>query len=117
LAWLILAFRTSTPAVVVTLIVLALGEVTQSAHYYDYISRAAPEGQQGLYMGCAFLPIAIGYFIAGPLGGYLVHEFGDVLHRPQYMWFVVTSCGVVGAMLMRFYDYRFRPGRPAQGAR
>ncbi len=53
--------------------VLALGEITQSARYYEYISRLAPSGQQGLYMGYAFLPIAIGYFIAGPLGGYLLH--------------------------------------------
>ena len=64
------------------LVVLALGEMTQSSRYYEYISRLAPPGQQGLYMGYAFLPIAIGYFIAGPLGGYLLHEFGDVLHRP-----------------------------------
>lgn len=110
-SWLILTLTASTPAVVLTLIVLALGEVTQSSRYYEYISRLAPEGQQGLYMGYAFLPIAIGYFIAGPLGGYLVHEFGDVLHRPQQMWWVVTACGVAGAILMLIYDCVFKPGK------
>ena len=110
-SWLILTLTASTPAVVLTLIVLALGEVTQSSRYYEYISRLAPEGQQGLYMGYAFLPIAIGYFIAGPLGGYLVHEFGDVLHRPQQMWWVVTACGVAGAILMLIYDRVFKPGK------
>ena len=64
-------------------VVLALGEVIQASRYYEYISRLAPSGQQGLYMGYAFLPVAIGYFIAGGLGGYLLHEFGDVLQRPQ----------------------------------
>ena len=44
-------------------------------------------------MGYAFLPIAIGYFVAGPLGGYLLHQFGDVLHRPQRMWWAVTGVG------------------------
>ena len=116
-SWLILTLTASTPAVVLTLILLALGEVTQSARYYDYISRLAPEGQQGLYMGYAFLPIAIGYFIAGPLGGYLVHEFGDVLHRPQQMWWVVTACGVAGAILMLIYDRVFQPGRDAPAAK
>lgn len=108
--WLILVFNDSTLAVVLALIGLALGEVTQSCRYYDYISRLAPEGQQGLYMGYAFLPIAIGYFIAGPLGGYLVHRFGDVLHRPQEMWWVVTACGIAGVVLMLIYDRVVKPG-------
>lgn len=116
LTWLILVFNDSTPAVVVALIGLALGEVTQSARYYDYISRLAPPGQQGLYMGYAFLPIALGYFIAGPLGGYLVHEFGDVLHQPQRMWLVVTGCGILGVVLMLAYDRIVKPADVPQGA-
>ena len=111
LSWLILAFHPTTLGLVASLVVLALGEMTQSARYYDYISRLAPPGQQGLYMGYAFLPIAIGYFIAGPLGGYLLHEFGDVLHRPQQMWWVVTGAGVLGTALMLAYDRIFKPGR------
>ena len=75
----------------VMLIVLALGELTQASRYYEYCSRLAPPDQQGLYMGYAFLPIAIGYAIAGRLGGYLLHEFGDVLHRPAQMWWVVRQ--------------------------
>ena len=115
LAWLILVFFPSTPGLVAALIVLALGEMTQSARYYEYISRLAPSGQQGLYMGYAFLPIAIGYLIAGPLGGYLLHEFGDVLHRPRQMWWVVTGVGLMGAVLMFIYDKALRPGEPEAG--
>ncbi|MGO8785988.1 MAG: MFS transporter [Terriglobia bacterium] len=110
LSWLFLAIHPSTLSLAAALVVLALGEITQSARYYDYISRLAPSGQQGVYMGYAFLPIAIGYFIAGPLGGYLLHEFGDVLHRPQQMWWVVTAVGLVGAVLMVIYNRVFRPG-------
>jgi POT family proton-dependent oligopeptide transporter len=110
LSWLILVFHPTTLGLVAALVVLALGEMTQSARYYEYISRLAPSGQQGLYMGYAFLPIAIGYLIAGPLGGYLLHEFGDVLHRPQQMWWVVTAIGVMGAVLMVIYDKIFKPG-------
>jgi dipeptide/tripeptide permease len=110
LSWLILAIHPTTIGLVGSLIVLAFGEMTQSARYYEYISRLAPPGQQGLYMGYAFLPIAIGYFIAGPLGGYLLHYFGDVLHRPQQMWWVVTGVGLAGAVLMLLYDRIFKPG-------
>ena len=109
-SWLILALHPTMVGLVASLVVLALGEITQSARYYDYISRLAPPGQQGLYMGCAFLPIGIGYLIAGPLGGYLLHEFGDVLHRPQQMWWVVTAVGLAGAVLMVIYDFVFKPG-------
>jgi len=111
LSWIILAIHVSTFSVILTLIVVALGEVTQSARYYEYISRLAPEGQQGLFMGYAFLPIAIGYFVAGLLGGYLLHHYGEVLHRPQEMWWVVTAVGVAGTILMLIYDRVFKPGR------
>jgi dipeptide/tripeptide permease len=109
-AWLVLAAFPTILGLVAALIVLALGEMTQSARYYEYISRLAPPGQQGLYMGFAFLPIAIGYFIAGPLGGYLLHEFGDILHRPNQMWWVITAIGLLGAVLMVIYDRVFKPG-------
>jgi len=109
LSWLILAVHPTALGLAGALVVLALGEITQSARYYEYISRLAPSGQQGLYMGYAFLPIAIGYFIAGPLGGYLLHEFGDVLHRPQQMWWVITAVGIGGALLMVVYNMIFKP--------
>ncbi len=111
LSWLILAIHPTTVGLIGSLVVLALGEITQSARYYEYVSRLAPPGQQGLYMGYAFLPIAIGYFIAGPLGGYLLHYFGDTLHRPQQMWWAVTAVGIFGAGLMLAYDRLFKPGR------
>ncbi len=110
LGWLILVFFPMTLGLVASLIVLAIGEMTQSARYYEYVSRLAPQGQQGVYMGYAFLPVAVGYFIAGPLGGYLLHEFGDVLHRPRQMWWVITAIGLVGAVLMVIYDKVFTPG-------
>jgi POT family proton-dependent oligopeptide transporter len=98
LAWIIPAIHPSVPMFV------ALGEITQVSRYYEYVSRLAPPGQQGLYMGYAFLPIAIGYFIAGPLGGYLVHHFGEVLHRPQQMWWVITAIGILTAILLLAYE-------------
>jgi proton-dependent oligopeptide transporter, POT family len=115
LSWLIVAVHPTIVGMIGSLIVLAFGEMTQSARYYEYISRLAPPGQQGLYMGYAFLPIAIGYFIAGPLGGYLLHQFGDVLQRPQQMWWVVTGVGVAGAVLMLIYDRVFKPGLGRNG--
>lgn len=97
--------------VAATLFVLALGEILLSSRYYDYISRLAPPGQEGLYMGYAFLPIAIGYFIGGPLGGYLLHYFGDVKQEPAHMWYVITGIGVFATFLMWVYDRALTPAK------
>ena len=108
-SWSLLALHPTIPMVVASFVVLALGEVIQASRYYEYISRLAPSGQQGVYMGYAFLPVAIGYFIAGGLGGYLLHEFGDVLHRPREMWAVIVAIGVLTAAAMWLYDKLLKP--------
>lgn len=103
------AIYTVTIYVAATLFVLALGEIMLASRYYDYISRLAPSGQQGLYMGYAFLPIAIGYFIGGTLGGYLLHHYGDILHRPAEMWWWIAGIGVFAAILLQIYDATVKP--------
>jgi proton-dependent oligopeptide transporter, POT family len=102
-SWILLAVDPSMFAFGALLVVLALGELTQASRYYEYCSRLAPPEQQGLYMGYAFLPISIGYAVAGPLGGYLLHEFGDVRHKPAEMWWVVVAIGVLTALVMWLY--------------
>jgi proton-dependent oligopeptide transporter, POT family len=109
LSWVILALHPSVPMVIAAFVVLALGEIIQASRYYEYISRLAPPGQQGLYMGFAFLPVAIGYFVAGGLGGYLLQEFGEVVKRPEQMWWIISAIGVLTAALMWLYDRLISP--------
>jgi POT family proton-dependent oligopeptide transporter len=108
LSWLILAFRPTVWGAVISLLVLALGEIIQAPRYYEYISRLAPAGQQGTYMGFAFLPIGIGSLIGGWFGGTLVHRFGEVAHRPALIWWSVTGVGLVTAALLWIYDRTIR---------
>jgi MFS family permease len=112
LAWMIPALHPTVPMFIVALVFVALGEITQVSRYYEYISRLAPAGQQGLYMGYAFLPIGIGYFIAGPLGGYLVQHAGARSH-PQQMWWVIAGVGIFTTILMILYDRIVKPGAAA----
>lgn len=104
LAWILLILHPSVPMAVATLIVVALGELTQQPRYYEYISRLAPSGQQGTYMGFAFLPIGIGSIVGGWFGGFLIHHFGEVLHQPTLIWWAVTGVGVATAGLLWVYD-------------
>ncbi len=59
----------TVPGAVFSLGFLALGEIIQAPRYYEYIAKLAPPGQQGTYMGFAFLPIGIGSIIGGWFGG------------------------------------------------
>jgi dipeptide/tripeptide permease len=104
LAWIILIVRPTVTGVILTLVAVALGEITQSPRYYEYISRLAPSGQQGTYMGFAFLPLGIGSLIGGNLGGFLIHHYGEVKHQPGMMWVVITAIGVLTALLLWIYD-------------
>lgn len=109
LSWLVLTLGSGVPFIVAALIVLAIGEVVQAPRYYEYISRLAPPGQQGLFMGYAFLPIGIGYLIAGPSAGWLLHYFGEVRQQPHQMWFVIAGAGVLTTLLLIVYDRFVRP--------
>lgn len=102
--WLLIAAKASVLMAVLSLVVLALGEITQSPRYYEYISRLAPQGQQGTYMGFAFLPIGIGSLAGGWFSGALFHHFGEVLHQPALIWPIFTLVGALTAALLWLYD-------------
>jgi proton-dependent oligopeptide transporter, POT family len=108
-AFAILALHSSLYAVYATLIVIAIGELIQQPRYYDYISRLAPQGQQGTYMGFAFLPLGIGSFLAGRIGGTLLHRFGEVQHRPQLFLWALTAIGMATTLLLWIYDRVVKP--------
>jgi len=110
LAWLILIRHPTVLMVVLTLFAVSVGEITQSPRYYEYISRLAPPGQQGTYMGFAFLPIGIGSLVGGWLGGKLIRHFGEVTHQPGRIWWAVTAVGVATAALLWIYDKSIGPG-------
>jgi predicted MFS family arabinose efflux permease len=115
-SWLFLTLGTGTGFIIAALVVLAIGEVTQAPRYYEYISRLAPPGQQGLFMGYAFLPIGIGYLLSGPTAGRLLHHFGEVRRQPEQMWYVVAAAGVLTTLLLVAYHRVVRPTTaPGQG--
>jgi MFS family permease len=74
-AWLVIAKSATWQGVVIAMFLFAVGEGMQAPRFYEYVADLAPKEQIGTYMGFAFLPIAIGYGIAGPLGGYLVAHY------------------------------------------
>ena len=114
-AWLLIPVHPSVWMAVLSLVVLALGEIIQSPRYYEYISRLAPEGKQGTYLGFAFLPIGIGSLAGGWFGGTLLSRFGT--SHPTTIWLIVTGVGLVTTLLLWMYDRFALPSRVQQDVR
>jgi POT family proton-dependent oligopeptide transporter len=112
LSWLVLAFHPAVWTCYAAIFVLAIGEIVHQPRYYEYISRLAPPGQQGTYMGFAFLPLGIGSLIGGWFGGRVMHHFGEVAHHPERAWWVITGVGVLTALLLWIYDRVVKPSSP-----
>jgi dipeptide/tripeptide permease len=57
--------------IVLTVALIAFGELFTSARMYEYIGALAPKGQEGLFLGYANLPLAIGSLVGGPVGAWI----------------------------------------------
>jgi predicted MFS family arabinose efflux permease len=79
------------------ILIFSVGEMIYSAHFYRYLGSIAPPDQVGMYMGFAFLPIALGYWLSGLIGAPAYPFFRNTLHRPELMWFAFAAVGVISA--------------------
>jgi proton-dependent oligopeptide transporter, POT family len=112
ISWIALALWHSVPGAYLAIAILAVGEITQSPRYYEYISRLAPPGQQGTYMGFAFLPIGVGSCIGGWFGGKLMNHYTEVTHQPARIWWALTGVGILTTALLWVYDKFVLPKTP-----
>jgi proton-dependent oligopeptide transporter, POT family len=113
LCWMIVALTPSVPTIVAGVMVFAIGEMTQAPRYYEYISELAPRGQQGMYQGYAFLPIAIAFFVGGPFGGHIYATYAKGASDPSQVWWIVFGVGMLATILMAFYNLFITPKEAA----
>jgi dipeptide/tripeptide permease len=113
LAWFVMGSIPTIAGTVFAIMVFAVGESIQAPRYYEYVADLAPRDQVGTYMGFAFLPVAIGTFIAGAIAGKLVTTYVQGSSAPQHMWYVVGTIGAVSTALMVAYDRFVAPRTPA----
>jgi POT family proton-dependent oligopeptide transporter len=95
---------------VVSIASMALGEMFASPRIYEYIGAIAPKGQEGLYLGYANLPVALGSIVGAPLGGRLFETFisNPVAQgrpaNPSAIWLIVAGMGLVSMVGLALYD-------------
>lgn len=103
LIWIIIGIHPSIPTIVAGIVAFAIGEMIQAPRYYEYISEIAPAGQQGLYQGYAFLPIAIARFAGDPFGGW-IYQTAKLINQPEIVWYSLIAIGLLATLLMYFYN-------------
>lgn len=111
-SWLIIPQSSATGIVAVALVVFAVGETLQAPRYYEYVAGLAPAGQAGTYMGFAFLPVAIGSAIGGPLASYLRAHYLTG-QNPAAMWPAIATVGFSSTLLLVLYDRLLHRRQPA----
>jgi dipeptide/tripeptide permease len=103
-SWLLMAFAPTIPVAIAAMALFAIGEVTQAPRFYEYVADLAPKEQVGTYMGFAFLPVAIGSFVAGPLAGWLVSSYIQGGNNPAMAWYILSGIGFGSTALMLVYN-------------
>ena len=93
----IIGLRPSTGAAACGVVVFAIGEMIYSAHFYKYLGSLAPAGQEAMYLGFAFLPIALGSLLAGWIGGPIAAWARTSLHHPEKMFWAFGAVGLAAA--------------------
>jgi dipeptide/tripeptide permease len=102
---------------VLTVAMIAFGELFASARTFEYIGALAPKGQEGLFLGYANLPMAIGALVGNPVGAAIFNEVmchnaverGDKLLEldPFYAsmgWVILVGVGLASAAALWWYD-------------
>ncbi len=112
--------------IILTVSLIAFGELFTSPRTYEWIGALAPKGQEGLFLGYANLPMAIGSLVGGPVGAVI---FNDVMARgavelPNGLlelrpaaatagWLILMTIGFLSALSMWLYN-RWLEKHPGQ---
>ncbi|MFZ1081367.1 MAG: MFS transporter [Candidatus Kryptoniota bacterium] len=115
LSWLVIAVHPNLWTIIAAMVVWSIGEMTQAPRYYEYIADHAPKGQEALFQGYAFLPIAIAWFVGGTFGGWLYSTFtksiliinGDsvrAIGEPTEIWLTLAGIGALATVMMLLYN-------------
>lgn len=103
--------------IIFTVAMIAFGELFTSARMYEYIGALAPKGQEGLFLGYASLPTAVGALAGGPVGAYIFNGImaKGATTRPDGLlelvpaqnalgWVILMAIGFVSALAVWLFN-------------
>lgn len=104
-----------------------LGECFLQPRFFEYISKQAPEGEIGLYMGYSYLKSFFSYIFTFVLSGYLLaaycpdpktltpEEMTTAYADAHYIWYVYAGIGLVTFFALVLFNYVTRRIDRARG--
>jgi dipeptide/tripeptide permease len=103
--------------IVMTVALIAFGELFTSARMYEWVGALAPKGEEGLFLGYVNLPIALGALLGGPVGAAIFKEImcRRAVTRPDGLldldpasatlgWVILMAIGFASAASMWLYN-------------
>ena len=69
--------------VVLALLIFSVGEMMSSPKITEYIGRIAPADKTALYIGCSYIPVALGNLFAGIVSGNVYQSISDKITLTQ----------------------------------
>ena len=69
--------------IIVALLVFSIGEMMSSPKITEYIGRIAPADKTALYIGCSYIPVALGNLFAGIVSGNVYQSISDKITLTQ----------------------------------
>ena len=69
--------------VIAALMIFSIGEMSSSPKITEYIGRIAPPDKTALYIGCSYIPVAIGFIFAGIVSGNIYQNLSDKITLTQ----------------------------------
>ena len=69
--------------IIVALLIFSIGEMSSSPKITEYIGRIAPPDKTALYMGCSYIPLALGNIFAGIVSGNIYQILSDKITLTQ----------------------------------
>lgn len=88
--------------IVLTVALIAFGELFTSPRTFEWIGALAPKGQEGLFLGYANLPMAIGSLVGGPVGAWIFNDVMGRNHRvlDNGLWELDPASATAGWLLL-----------------
>ena len=105
---------------VIGISIQGVAECFLSPRYYEFASKQAPKGEEGLYMGYQFLNVAIAWLAAFFVSGHLLEIWcparevvaamppelaAHAYDHAHYIWYVYASIGVAAFLALIIFRY------------
>ena len=103
-------------SIVLSMVVLSIGEAFYSPRLYEYPAAIAPKGQEGSYMALSLLPFFVAKFFVGTLSGFLLQSFCPAVgpRSSGTMWLIIGLMAMMtpaGLLIFRRYVQVHEAGR------